>query len=598
MKINNLTLNEEKLTGYASVDKPWMKYYPEDAKKIEIPKKTIYRLLKDSSEKRLKDVALDYFGVKISYEQYLKKIEKLAGSLAAFGVKKDEMVIISFPNVPESRELIYAINYIGAVSYPVSPMLPPLELEKIIKNNKIKKVFMFNQFYPKYKEILEKFPDIEIVMSDGKESIPSLIKSILRIKEKMLLTGAKISKKNNIITFEKFKKMQELPIEADYEPNKVACVIGTSGTTGVQKGVCLTDDGLNASAFSHMYGDMNFDEGDILLDLLIQSIGYGISVAHYSGVCGLHTILYPKLETHIYNLIKKYKPSHFTGGPIHYENLLQDMSENNEELPLVKNMVSGGAPLSEEVERKLNKCTNGFVEKKDSKNVFVRQGLGCTENGGAATYAKKTAYKFGGVGIPLLFENMSIFEPGTDHELKYNEVGEICISGPMVMKEYLNNPEETEKVLKIHSDGTKWVHTGDLGKVDEDGQFYIIGRIKNMFARKGFNVHPNTIANYIMTLNGVKGCEVIGIDHPYEQKVPVAFIERSSNIDEESLKKFILDQCALNLEETSIPYDIIFVDELPRNLGGKVDPKRLLEITNVDFSNENENMGYRLLKRS
>ena len=341
-------------------------------------------------------------------------------------------------------------------------------------------------------------------------------------------------------------------------------------------------------ALQHYVGDMNFEQGDKLLDILIQSIGYGIAVAHYSGVCGLESILIPELVSNVLPLLEKYKVSHFTGGPVHYEEILKEYKKNGKKVyNKVKNMVSGGASLSKELEISLNNIDKVNPHINDEKNVIVRQGLGCTENGGAATYAKKTAYKFGGVGIPLPLENMGIFKPGTSEELQYNEEGEICISGPTVMKEYLNNKEETKKVLKIHKDGKVWLHTSDLGRIDEDGQVYIIDRMKDIFMRKGFNVYPSKINDFISSIDIVDTCETIGVSHPNEQTVPVTFIKLKTNdCDIDKAKKYILEKSFENLEETSIPYNILFVENMPRNLGGKIDKKSLLENSEINYFNK------------
>ena len=155
------------------------------------------------------------------------------------------------------------------------------------------------------------------------------------------------------------------------------------------------------------------------------------------------------------------------------------------------------------------------------------------------------------------------------------------------MAKYLENEEETKKVLKKHSDGKVWLHTCDLGRMDKDGQVYITDRIKNIFMRRGFNVHPSTINDYLESLSIVDTSVVIGVEHPDEQMVPVAFVKLTEEkCDLEQAKKLILDDCFLNLEETSIPYDVIFVDDFPRNLGGKVDSKKLVEMYDVSYAKD------------
>lgn len=616
MDIKNIEINKEKLikenehytceerktlTGFASFDKPWLKYYPKNVNNTVIPKKTMYELLRDSNLNTMNKVALRYFGMPITYKNYIKKINQTAKALKNMGIKEDEIIPIILPNVPESRILIYAINLIGAVSYPISPMLPENELGRIIKENNIENIFVFDLFLKKYTKVLqnaEKENIKNIVINNGQESLPGCIKLVGKIKN-FKKNENYITLKNNL-TWEEFiigAQNIKYDIKPKYKKDKVATIIGTSGTTGISKGVCLTNENLNAMALQHFIGDMNFEKGDKLLDILIQSIGYGIAVAHYSGVCSLESILIPQLVSNVLPLIKKYKIDHFTGGPIHYEGIVKELEAKNKKMNInAKNMVSGGASLPQNIEKKLNKIEEN-EDTYDEKNVIVRQGLGCTENGGAATYAKKGAYKFGGVGIPLPLENMGIFEPGTDIELPYNVEGEICVTGPTLMKEYLNNREESKKVLKKHNDGKIWLHTCDIGKVDEDGQFYIVDRIKDIFMRRGFNVHPSSINNFIDNIDIVESCKVIGVDHPDEQTVPVAFIKlNNENQNLEDAKNRILLDCFQNLEETSIPYDILFVDQMPRNLGGKIDGRYLIEISNIDYFKEKENKSLKLLK--
>ena len=607
--IENLTVNEEILrnlylrklalgeiqgppTGKQSQDKPWLKYYSDEAITSDVPSMSMYQLLLENNKENLSSIAMRYFNVPITYKEYLKKIEKYAKALLQMGVKKGDIVALILPNVPECRELIYAINMIGAVSYPISPMIALEELNRIIQRNSIQNVFIFEQFYKKYHDALQTGTIKNIVINDGTESLPQPIAKFNKLRQKFSRdnVSSEITTDYRNIPFSLFAKQSKNyigKVDSIYEPNSVAAIIGTSGTTGTSKGVCLTNENLNAMALQHLHGDMNFEKGDKILDILIQSIGYGIAVAHYSGVCSLESIMIPELVIHILPYINKHNISHFTGGPIHYETLLKDVKDKKIKLPKLKNCVSGGASLSKEVEKSLNNPRNCDVNLISDDDVFVRQGLGCTENGGAATYAKKGTYKFSGVGIPLAYETMAIFKPGTDEELGVDELGEICISGPTVMSKYLNNEEETAQVLKKHSDGKIWLHTYDLGRMDKDGQVYITDRIKNIFMRRGFNVHPSTINEYLESLPMVDSSAVVGIEHPDEQMVPVAFVKlANSDFDLSETKKELLNKCFLNLEETSVPYDVIFVDDLPRNLGGKVDEKKLVETYGINYMQE------------
>lgn len=577
---------------YPSDIKPWKKYYENFEENFVVPQESAFMLLEKSANKMPNNIAINYMNFKLTFKKYIDKIINEASSLKKLGVKKGEIVPVFLPNIPEARTTIYALNIIGAIAYPINPLLPPKEFEKLLIENNVKNLFMFNMFYQKYMLAIQNSSVENVIMTYGTDMIPKYI-----LKFKNILDCLKKENRNtlipdSVISWDEFiiSKSNE-NIKPIFEKNQTSVIIGTSGTTGTPKGVCLTNENLNSMALEHLNGSLNFKPGDKMLDILIPSIGYGLSVMHYEGVCGLETILIPTLQSDIYPLLKKYKPDHFAGGPIHYENLVSH--HENDPLIYGKNFVSGGASLPKSTEKKLNQINEDGTF--DEKNIFVRQGLGCTENGGASTYAKKGAYKPYGVGIPLLYETVGIFKPGTDVELGFNTDGEICINGSTVMKEYFNNEEETNKVLKKHKDGKIWLHTADIGYMDEDGQIFIKDRIKNIFARRGFNVHPNTVADFISSLPIVEKAFVMGINHPDEQMVPVAFIKLKEEMPLKEAENIINENCYQFLEETSIPYEIVFVSDLPLNLGGKVDTKKLLELSQIDYFKNKEKSFSRVL---
>jgi len=293
------------------------------------------------------------------------------------------------------------------------------------------------------------------------------------------------------------------------------------------------------------------------------------------------------LTTNISKALCATKADVFAGGPVHYININASEEFKNGQMPKRNIYLSGGASLPSDIESKLNGVGAGYSEDEVNNDIIVRQGYALSETCGLGTIAKRGAYTFGSVGIPMLYNTIGIFKPGTDEELGYNENGEICVSGPSVMQGYLNNPEETAKVLMEHSDGKIWVHTKDIGYMNEDGKVFHVDRIKNIFMRTGFNVHPTQIAEFIDTIPYVKNSAVIGFEHPEEQNVPVAFIELEPNVlnnkTQEEIIHEISEQCYANLEETSIPVDYVIVDSIPINVGGKIDVEKIKKESNIDF---------------
>lgn len=587
---------EKEMTGYASIDKPWEKYYDLQSNEIVLPNMTIYQFLKYSNRNNGKNVALDMRvssndfkkGIKITYDKFLNDVERMSASSMALGIEVDEIVPILLPNLPEARKFIYSNSYIGATSYPISPLLSPSNLEAIIKDNGIKNIVVFSGFYDKYKEAINNCNLNSIIYLDGSESIPEYIKSLKNLKNKLSKANTNnIPFGDNVLSWKEYNSLKKLyegflcPV--NYDKDHVAAIIGTSGTTGTSKGVCLTDDNVNAAAIE--YRDGKCFEGKFL-DALLPSIGYGISMLHYQMSNGHYIYLIPELVTDkTAQMMQVLKPDTFPGGPVHYINLSRSEEFKNGSIHRAKNYISGGAALPYEIEKELNKVDRGYIEKGINDDIFVRQGFGLTENVATGSYSKRGAYKFGSIGIPLPYSTVGIFKPGTDEELKYGEEGEICITGPTVMKGYLNNKEETDIVIKVHKDNKRWIHTKDIAYMDEDGHIFFKERIKNIFMRTGFNVHPTSISEFINTIPFVQNSYVMGFEHPTEQSVPVAFIVLENNIEktEEELLSEIENICFNNLEETSVPYEYVFVKELPINAGGKIDGLKLKKESGIDY---------------
>jgi len=187
-----------------------------------------------------------------------------------------------------------------------------------------------------------------------------------------------------------------------------------------------------------------------MMDALLPSIGYGISMLHYQTCAGKYVYLIPELiSTSFAEVLCKLRPDNFAGGPIHYINLRDSEEFKSGKLPAFKNLVSGGASLPKDVETALNHVTDGYEEYGVNEGLVVRQGYGLSENVAMGTYSRRGAYKFGSIGIPVPYVEVAIFETDTDKEVKYNELGEICITGPSIMQGYLNAPQETVVVVTV-----------------------------------------------------------------------------------------------------------------------------------------------------
>ncbi len=397
------------LTGKPSIDKPWSKYYigsgftKEEIEHPDIPKKSIYQLAKEMNKDNGKKVALDVRlaanhykkGIEITYEEYFKRCEKSAKSSRHIGIKKDEIVPILVPNVPEARILIYSGSILGSTVWPVSPIfLPTARLEQMIENNSIKNLFIFQAFYDKYEETLKKRSLENIICLDGTESMLLPMKALSKAKD--VLTKKKGSyiemKDKRLIPFSEYEKYAKYEENVDpvYEDDHICVILGTSGTTGVPKGVCLTDHAVNAAALGYVRANML--EGSCM-DALLPSIGYGVSILHYQTLDGKRVYLIPEiLTTNTAEALCAIKPDSFPGGPVHQVNIYGSEEYKQGKIPAHKNYVSGGASLPNELEKSLNGVEEGYAENgMVNDDIFVRQGYGLSENTATGTYSKRGA---------------------------------------------------------------------------------------------------------------------------------------------------------------------------------------------------------------
>ena len=271
----------------------------------------------------------------------------------------------------------------------------------------------------------------------------------------------------------------------------------------------------------------------------------------------------------------KYKPEHMFGVPTHYQQLAADPKLRDKDLSFITNYAAGGDSLSRGAEQ----TVNDFLAAHGARYPIAK-GYGMTEVSSAATVAAGLDNKPGSVGIPMVNTIIAAFEPGTDRELPIGQRGELCISGPTTMKGYYNKADETAMILRRHPDGRIWVHTGDMGYLDEDGFVFLDSRIKRMIIRHdGFKVFPSMIENVVSRHPAVHQCSVVGCtdkDH-VQGRLPFVYIVLKA--DTTAKKKQVIRElermCAEELPEYVQPVAYKFISSMPMTPVGKVDYRQL-----------------------
>ena len=366
---------------------------------------------------------------------------------------------------------------------------------------------------------------------------------------------------------------------SSFDENHPAVFVYTSGTTGVPKGVKLSDAALNSVAVQMGYMGI-FNEGKPFLNIMPPFIAYGVTCGIHLPLCnGMKVVVVPNFSPDKFgDLVKKYKPASIMGVPAFYEALAQSKSIVNMDLSFIECAGVGGDSFNISAEKKVNDfLANHNVPYKISK------GYGMTEICSAAVACFAGYNKLGSVGIPFAQNVVSIFNPDTCEECTYNQDGEICFQVPSQMIEYHKNEEETKNILQIHSDGSSWIHSGDFGHMDEDGYVFIVGRIKRIIVRPdGHNVWPSVIENVLSEHEKIERCAVVAANSSNRKngRYPVAFVEPiDDDYDEEKLRKELFDLQSVKIHERESAEKIYFIKEIPFTNVGKVDYQALEKLT-------------------
>lgn len=558
----------------------WDKFYPEGKRTIEVPNLSIYRYFEKSCYKYLDAIAINYFGKKMTYAEVLDKIDVCASALKSHGIRRGDVVTICMPNTPEAVISFYAVNKIGAIAN----MLHPLSSEEEIKNSllatKSVLAIIVNIIESVFKKVSPKTNLYKVVVVSPKDSMPPLLKLGYFVKEEIKLKNDPANEKFiNWLDFNSRGKNYNNVIDVSTGADEPALFLHSGGTTGIPKNIVLTNGNVNAIMEQAKIVLPEVGVNDSILSVLPMFHCFGLVI----GICapfvlGVTVTLIPKFDAKRFDkLLKTYKPTVITGVPTLFEALLTNPFMKGVSLNNVKYVISGGDSLS--VEK--NKEVNEFLKSHDC-NAQVLQGYGMTETTGAVCVGVMGSNKLGSVGIPLPGNKVKIIDYNTMEEKRTNEIGEIWLSGPTIMAKYLNNEEETKKII-TNLNGEDWVRTGDLGYLDEDGVLFFVQRLKRMLIVSGYNVYPSYIEEVILKHSKVKLCGVIGIPHPYKIQVPKAYIVLKDNVEKTSeLKKEIREYCTKNLAKYMIPKEFVFKDALPKTMIGKVDYRALEKLESSD----------------
>lgn len=553
-----------------SVRKPWLKYYSEEAIQSELPKATIYHYIYENNKNDRASIAINYFGNRISYGKLLDTVDRCAAAFSALGVQKGDVVCCASASIPETAYVLYGLNKLGASVLALDPRRSTSELRKFLESASKKVIVVLDIAYEHVSKAMEGLGIENVVVISADDSMPFAVRVLKQLK----MPAPKITFRACTYKWSRFLQLGKgrTVEEATYGETDLAAITLTGGTTGDPKGVMLSNDGFNAVALDFRMCGVHYSRNQRFLNIIPIFSSYGIvSSLHMPLSLGLEIVMIPKLDPDkLGHLVKKYRPAHTLLVPAHYEKLMNSKEmQNGFDLSFFETAGSGGDTMNAGLERKLNR----FLQAHGCKYP-LSQGYGMSEVSSAASCCCNGNFKSLSVGYPLLTTTIGIFKPGTTEELGFHEEGEICISGPSVMLGYFNNAAETEKVLIPHPDGTVWVHSGDLGRMDEDGFVFTSGRIKRMITRfDGHKIFPTQVEDVIGTHKDVLSCAVVGVKDSLHAQgmMAVAVMELREGCHEQTVRAEVEQICCAELEERGRPTDYLFVQQMPHTGMGKID---------------------------
>ena len=529
--------------------KVWGKYYEDIIDRFNIPEIGLYNMLQKSAERFGHLTATIFQAKTLTYKELKTRVDLLAAEWHTQGFKKGDRMGLMLMNHPDYIAAYYAAHALGIIVVQMNPAYTPREVLQILHDSKISYVTVDNQSLATIKSIKEMYQFEHITLSTAVEDY---------------IDDERLTRMNDVFTREVHPIK---PIAVDPKED-VAVIQYTGGTSGKVKGAMLTHYNLVANVYqSYVLYRQSVEYGtETVLAATPFYHVYAMTSAMNLGIyLGAKILIIEKFKAdEVLKQVKRYKPTMFPGVPKMYISFVNHPDAASSGLNSLKVCSSGSAPLPIEIIRKFYELTG----------AKILEGFGMSETSPTTHRTPINGkHKHGSIGIPVPATDCRIVDK--NHEvLAANQVGELLIKGPQVMKGYWNNPVETDANLK---DG--WLFTGDLATMDEEGYFYIVGRKKEMIIFGGFNVYPQEVEGVLYEHPSVQEAAVVGLPDPDSGEVAKAFIVAKEGLDinMEEIKAY----CYTKLTPYKVPRLFEKIDQLPRNGVGKL-LKRVLVKEELD----------------
>ncbi|MGD0638042.1 MAG: long-chain fatty acid--CoA ligase [Nitrososphaerales archaeon] len=531
--------------------RPWFGSWPKDLPREENPAAR-------TPEKK----CLIYQGRSLTYAQVDNIASRFAGGLLSLGLGKGDRVALFMPNLPQFVFGYFGALKAGGVVVPCSPLYKEKELEYQLRDSgasfvvAANDIVSDNDLYGSLEKCRDRLQLKAVIAASVTDYLPGFKRPFAGLK------GVKNIPRRDTVGFaELVSRNRPLKESASVDPRRdVAVLQYTGGTTGVSKGAMLSHSNLYLNAFQ-VAAVLPLVASDIALAALPLFHIYGMTAAMNAPLsAGCTVVVVPRFEVEpVMATIEKEKVTSFCGVPTMYIAVINHPNVSKFHLRTVRSCISGGAALPVAVRKR-------FIELTGSALV---EGYGLTE-ASPVTHVNpvgpSAVVKDGSIGIPVSDTDSAIV--AMDDRSKFlgvGEVGELAVKGPQVMLGYWNHSEESDKVLM---DG--WLLTGDIARMDEQGFFFIVDRKKDMIDVSGFKVWPREVEEVLFAHPGVREASVVGVPDSYRGESVKAFVVLKPESKGKVSEKEVIDFCRERISTYKAPRSVVFVDDLPKTLVGKV----------------------------
>ncbi len=549
----------------------WLRFYGVVPPALHYPEGSLSDAVLATASRVPDAPALTFLGATTTYRRLGEAIERCAAALAALGLRAGDRITIAMPTSPQGVIAFYAANRLGAVAVMVHPLCTAPEIEFYLNASRSPFALTLDLFHPKFAAVRAHTGLEQLIVTRITDTLGPLKRLGYRLTRartapaipsdstthwwRHLLAGARHS-----------------PPPPTGGPEDLAAILFSGGTTGSPKGVMLSNRNLTAQGMQAAAW-VGLGPGDVMLAALpiFHGVGLGLCI-NTVLLSGAKAILVPIFDAAtVAEVIRAGRPTLMVGVPTLYDSLTRDPSLARADLSCLRAAFSGADTLPRPVKERFER-----MAAEHGGAVKLVEGYGLTEAVTGIMAMPLTEYREGSVGVPFPDMRVAICGPGTVEELPAGEEGEICIAGPCVMLGYLDDPAATAEALRRHPDGRVWLHTGDLGRRDEDGFFSFTVRLKRMIKSSGFNVYPAQVEAVLYRHPAVADACVIGVPDPSQgERVVACVVVRDSRAPGPALERELIDFCRQQLIKWSCPRAVEFRKELPKTRLGKVDYRAL-----------------------